>query len=472
MPTPLAVGQTMRWNGSLWENAVLDASDADGITGLPYYDVRHYGAVGDGVTDDQAAITAAMTAAAVPGGAVVFPGGKAWAIASTLTLKSSVHLVFAGGAYLKWTGAVGGTCVETDDTAVVQNCCWYGLTIDTGASFTGTALHIHSAHNISADVIRLVTTGATSKALVMSADSSGGESALTKRNITAVYIGSLVQHGVCGTLLETSGVTAGYDASAQVVTLCTIGSVFGQEQNVYGFNFKNWTDNNNFPGMNRLSIVGNNSVGVQIGGASGVDNLGVYMLNFGTVAVDSFGVYTGRVGVAVDRSKLTKIEALYQNPVAEGGAFTSTTNAASYDVRYHRDSDGAIIGYRRGESYSGGAFNSSEVITLADDTAASIDMSEEGSDENICFMVSVTTFGASGNGIAWCKVRRSSGSPASSKVGGDAFFAVSTGVLTGTTGTDVRVTVSPAADGKLYIENRIGSSISFVVSILGKMQVA
>jgi hypothetical protein len=78
MPRPLAVGDMMRWNGSLWENARLgtvDASDPDGIENLPYFDVRHYGAVGDGVTDDTAAVVLAFAAAAVAGGIVLFPVG-------------------------------------------------------------------------------------------------------------------------------------------------------------------------------------------------------------------------------------------------------------------------------------------------------------------------------------------------------------------------------------------------------------
>lgn len=34
-----------------------------------------------------------------------------------------------------------------------------------------------------------------------------------------------------------------------------------------------------------------------------------------------------------------------------------------------------------------------------------------------------------------------------------------TGVLTGTTGTDTKFTVSPHTDGKIYLENRVGSQL-------------
>jgi len=43
-----------------------------------------------------------------------------------------------------------------------------------------------------------------------------------------------------------------------------------------------------------------------------------------------------------------------------------------------------------------------------------------------------------------------------------------TGALTGTTGTDGKVTLSAAqADGKLYIENRLGATRSFSIILLG-----
>ena len=54
-----------------------------------------YGAVGDGSTDDTAAIAAAITAAGVAGGIVYFPGGT-YRITSILTISSSVSLMGAG----------------------------------------------------------------------------------------------------------------------------------------------------------------------------------------------------------------------------------------------------------------------------------------------------------------------------------------------------------------------------------------
>ncbi len=44
---------------------------------------------------------------------------------------------------------------------------------------------------------------------------------------------------------------------------------------------------------------------------------------------------------------------------------------------------------------------------------------------------------------------------------GQANLAASTGVLSGTTGTDTKFTVSPHSDGRIYVENRTGTSTSF-----------
>jgi hypothetical protein len=46
-------------------------------------------------------------------------------------------------------------------------------------------------------------------------------------------------------------------------------------------------------------------------------------------------------------------------------------------------------------------------------------------------------------------------------------FAVTTGVLAGTTGTDTNFTVSAHTDGKIYLENRRGGSVTVTVTLLG-----
>jgi hypothetical protein len=83
MPKSLAVGDIMRWNGSLWENAL----------GLSHFDVLHYGAVGDGVTDDTEAIQDAIDAASAAGGGIVLlPPGR-YALTPSVTSSYSMPLL-------------------------------------------------------------------------------------------------------------------------------------------------------------------------------------------------------------------------------------------------------------------------------------------------------------------------------------------------------------------------------------------
>jgi hypothetical protein len=91
--------------GTVWadgEKGVLKRRGAAGweIRGQRAWDVTQYGAVGDGVTDDAAAINAVITAASA-GDTVWFPGSKVFAIGSTLTVGK--RLTFAGDATIKMT---------------------------------------------------------------------------------------------------------------------------------------------------------------------------------------------------------------------------------------------------------------------------------------------------------------------------------------------------------------------------------
>jgi len=63
----------------------------------PIYNVKGYGAVGDGVTDDAAAIQAAIDAASAAGGGIVFLPQGTYKITSSLTMKSGVSIIGVGG---------------------------------------------------------------------------------------------------------------------------------------------------------------------------------------------------------------------------------------------------------------------------------------------------------------------------------------------------------------------------------------
>lgn len=75
---------------------------------LGWYNVKNYGAVGDGVADDAGAIQAAINAAyADGGGKVVLPPGV-FDCSTALEVKDNVHLVGSGDATVIHNTAVGG----------------------------------------------------------------------------------------------------------------------------------------------------------------------------------------------------------------------------------------------------------------------------------------------------------------------------------------------------------------------------
>jgi hypothetical protein len=88
----------------------------------PRYDVTQYGAVGNGSTDDTAAIQAAFNACynggvAPYGGVVEFPGNKTYVVSSTINAHNSCQVEGVVGNYtvanappkLAWKGAAAGT---------------------------------------------------------------------------------------------------------------------------------------------------------------------------------------------------------------------------------------------------------------------------------------------------------------------------------------------------------------------------
>src|SRR5579875_657931 len=71
------------------------AAAAGGPTAVTAFNVRDYGATGDGTTDDVAAIQAAIDAAAEDGGLVFLPPGT-YALGTSIVLRPRVHLLGSG----------------------------------------------------------------------------------------------------------------------------------------------------------------------------------------------------------------------------------------------------------------------------------------------------------------------------------------------------------------------------------------
>lgn len=121
------------------------------------FNVKAYGAVGDGSANDTTAILAAIAAAIAVGGIVWFPAGV-YKITSTLNLTGAVTLSGAGmaqflfnigsplGTRLVWGGSAGGTminiCPAAGATIPVYGAVVEGMSIEGGATNTSTGASV------------------------------------------------------------------------------------------------------------------------------------------------------------------------------------------------------------------------------------------------------------------------------------------------------------------------------------------
>lgn len=113
-----------------------------------------------------------------------------------------------------------------------------------------------------------------------------------------------------------------------------------------------------------------------------------------------------------------------------------------------------------------GRLRSAEDLTIADDAAASVTPSRQGGMLAVMCNASTTAPVSGMSAMVYFDVGSGAATvKESTTIGGT--VDTTTGALTGTTGTDGRVTVSAHTDGTVYIENRTGVSRTFRVSFLG-----
>jgi parallel beta-helix repeat protein len=103
--------------------AAPDAGEGGVSAGEGWISVIAHGAVGDGVTDDTAAIQAALNAAATGKQSVYFPAGRVFRVRDQLTAQNLTDVVIAGdGATLALTGAAPSTVDAPKAVLLLRDC--------------------------------------------------------------------------------------------------------------------------------------------------------------------------------------------------------------------------------------------------------------------------------------------------------------------------------------------------------------
>lgn len=286
--------------------------------------VDGYGAVGDGSTDDTAAIQAAEDALTTNGGVLVFTPGKNYKFNSQLTKKSFV-LWQGDGATLTWGG--GATVAITSSTSgILERGGIAGLKIDFGTASKG--LELFSPYQCVFRGLRLAGNSSTSFLVDVGVNTAGGTNADGNRNAAYNYFENVLQSGTCGTFIRLKG-----NSTSQVVTLNTFHHISAISCAVRGIDIAKWVDSNVWTGITRLTITANNAVGVEMNTDTPGSDLGVYANNFEHLAVDSFSALSGRVGLKINFADQNRVNYLFNDPAAEGGQYAVTANAG-YDIHY------------------------------------------------------------------------------------------------------------------------------------------
>lgn len=119
------------------------------------FNVKAYGAIGDGTTDDTAAIQNAMNAIGSGGGSIYIPDGT-YLVTSTLLIKQSRTRIFcSGGAVIECDGSVVTTLIKPNATGLSQILIDGGKWLQTNATAQGIGWDFSDSSNVWARNFRI-----------------------------------------------------------------------------------------------------------------------------------------------------------------------------------------------------------------------------------------------------------------------------------------------------------------------------
>lgn len=229
--------------------------------GALFYNVKDYGAVGNGSADDTSAINSAYSAASAAGGGILyFPKGT-YKVTSTLTWNGPVSVIgegsghfqeapFGSVSHLAWGGSVNGTMI--DITGVQGGLRFVGFSVGgsqslTASSWPGIVMRLDSVQGSLFQNIAIANFNTTGLYLAPNPDASGvSQGKNCHGNMFQNMLVSADGTGVCvriGTRSTTFTVSTYY----QLVNSChnTFTNMFLMSENAYCIQLDD-NDNNAF----------------------------------------------------------------------------------------------------------------------------------------------------------------------------------------------------------------------------------
>ena len=416
--------------------------------------LKAFGAFGDGVTDDAAAINSAMLSP-INGD---FHADGDHLTNTIVNLRSNKFLYLPPQTRITYGGPAGGTVIGTPTSTVLANAgilCEGGV-IDMVAAGFGVATSSHQGCKFD---LEFRGNSDTSRAFWIRGNSTSTTGGITGTANTGnnEYL-RLWHTEVCGELLRLSGVNN--PGLGGIITLNNFGPIRASFSKIGGIFFDGWVDTNWFTGNVNIRLDANDSFGIQFG-----NDTTIYENTFGLVSIGPYGSFTGRTGVAIGAgNRHIKIEKLFIDGDldSENGNLVVDAAAQSYDVGLHYlgiagvPLQELVKNVRRSATTYNGEV---EDVTILDDGVYILDARAD------YVNVMITGNQINANGLVWAETRI--GLAKTKKLAGDAtVFDVTTGILTGTTGTDTHFTVS-AFEGNLYFENRLGFGVKISPVIFG-----
>jgi hypothetical protein len=313
------LGQAHNANGSI-NNIALDTS----LGGSTASNVIVHGALCDGVTDDSAALNAALTTP----GAYVVPSGKTMFLANTVTLRQDSYLILMPGSIVKASSALNSSVLFNTSTAGTPTLRSgvigaFGKGVIDPGSCTGLIIFdLHSIQGCRFEGLDILAAGdQTGTILKLRCDTATNGGYDTSKNCLHNYFGK-ISSASNGTFLD----MAGAGATTQVAKLNTFEHINAINLSSRFITLGSYVNNNLFIGTIRGSLNQNNGIGLNTTDANTTFNV------FQALEIDTAAGKTGRIGIQLGSgSNRTIVNNYYNDPAAEGGQIVDN-GASSYNI--------------------------------------------------------------------------------------------------------------------------------------------